>query len=114
MAESLERRVVCGDGCGDEEGRKRDVILGGSMGRILRAMISSKHAFTLGKSYLTNLFAFCIETARSVTRKTAVSVIYVELQPAACCAVASAVLADLKCCSLEGWTTRCMKTCQGH
>lgn len=84
------------------------------MVRILRAMISSQRAFTLAKSCLTNLFAFCTETARSVNRRRAVGVIYVELQPAACCAVASAVLPDLGCCSLEGWTTRCMKTCQGH
>lgn len=84
------------------------------MGRILEAMISSQHAFTLGKSYLTNLFAFGIETARSFNRRRAEGVIYVELQPAACCAVASAVLPHLGCCSLEEWTTRCMKTCHDH
>lgn len=60
-------------------------------GRSLKAMISTQGAFTLCKSCLTNLFAFCVETTRSVNGRRAVGVIY-----SACCAVASAVLPGLE------------------
>ena len=47
-------------------------------GRSLRAMISSLCAFTLGKSCLTNLFAFCVGTTSSVSGRREVGVIYVD------------------------------------
>lgn len=61
-------------------------------GKSLRAMISTQGAFTLCKSRLINLFAFCVETTRSVNGRRAVGVIC-----SAYCAVASTVLPGLEC-----------------
>lgn len=58
---------------------------------------------------LTNLFAFCIKTARSPSGKRTVGVICVDFS------FQHVVLWHqlcLECCSLDGWTSRSVKTYQ--
>lgn len=74
--EGLGGRAICGENCGCE--KRREMWLW-NHGRILRAMFrSSQCEFTMGKSCLTSLIDFCIETSWSLHGRRAVGVICIE------------------------------------
>jgi len=70
---------------------------------------SSQHGFSTGKSYLTNLIAFCDGMTGSVEEGRAVDVVYLDFSKAFDTVSHNILLAKLRKCGLDEWSVRWME-----